>query len=113
MEKDIRTERQRCLYQHNQQWDLDYYWNELQLTILYLGLGQYYADSIVHGRVVLELELVNAEAILRVIGYLHPPRPKYFFSCSKYLFEERNKRELCNGAGEYVRTSLQVFWVPM
>ena len=71
MEKDIKTERQRCLYQHNQQWDLDYYWNELQLTILYLGLGQYYADSIVHGRVVLELELVNAEAILRVIGYLH------------------------------------------
>ena len=50
---------------------LDYFWNELQLIILYLGLGQYYVDSLVHGRVVLELELVNAEAILRVIGYLH------------------------------------------
>ena len=78
MEKDFKRERQRCLYQHNQKSDLKVthfnFWiflNELQLIILYLGLSQYYAEPLIHGRVDLELDLDNAEAILRVIGNLH------------------------------------------
>ena len=47
------------------------FFDKLQLIILYLGLSQYYAESLVHGRVDLELDLDNAEAILRVIGNLH------------------------------------------
>jgi len=35
------------------------------------GISQYYAEPIVQGCVDLELDLDNAEAILRVIGNLH------------------------------------------
>jgi hypothetical protein len=57
------------------------------------------AKPLVQGRVELDLELVNTEAILRVIGYLHSDQ-------NIYLFEERNKREWCDEAGEYVKKRL-------
>ena len=63
MEKDFKRERLILIF--------GFFKNELQLIILYLGLSQYYAEPLIHGRVDLELDLDNAEAILRVIGNLH------------------------------------------
>ena len=66
-----KKERQICFYQKATHFNFRIFFDKLQLIILYLGLSQYYAESLVHGRVDLELDLDNAEAILRVIGNLH------------------------------------------
>ena len=51
MEKDFKRERLILIF--------GFFKNELQLIILYLGLSQYYAEPLIHGRVDLELQLYN------------------------------------------------------
>ena len=64
MEKDFKRERLILIF--------GFFKNELQLIILYLGLSQYYAEPLIHGRVDLELDLDN-ECRGNSQGHRQPP----------------------------------------
>ena len=72
------------------------------------GISQYYAEPLIHGRVDLELDLDNAEAILRVIGNLHSD-PNIFSVVANICLRSETKENFVMRQGECVRARLQVF----
>ena len=104
MEKDFKRERLILIF--------GFFKNELQLITLYLGLSQYYAEPLIHGRVDLELDLDNAEAILRVIGNLHSD-PNIFSVVANICLRSETKENFVMRQGGMCEGEVASVWVPM